>query len=77
MQIAQAIVWVLGAYFAAGVLFAVAFAWRGAGVLDLGARNGSLGFRLAILPGGAAFWPLLAARWMRAAGAHPHGEGKA
>ena len=77
MQIAQAIVWVLGAYAAAGLLFAVAFAWRGAGVVDPAARKGTLGFRLLIVPGSAALWPVLAVKWMRASGTGSRGEGHA
>ncbi len=77
MLIAQAIVWVLAAYAAAGLLFTVAFAWRGAGALDPAARKGSLGFRLFILPGSAALWPLLAVRWMRVPGGHRHSGGEA
>ncbi|MDA8016040.1 MAG: hypothetical protein MPN21_01230 [Thermoanaerobaculia bacterium] len=52
-------------YLLAGVLFAVPFAWRGAGRVDPVARDGTWGFRLLILPGTIALWPLLATRWLR------------
>lgn len=65
VQVAQVVLAVAGAYLALGVLFAPAFAWRGAGRLDAAAREGSLGFRLLILPGSAALWPLLAWLWWR------------
>jgi hypothetical protein len=54
-----------GAYVAAGALFAVAFAIWGVSRVDPVAREGTIGFRLIILPGTVALWPLLAARWMR------------
>ncbi len=53
------------AYAAVGCLFAVPFVLRGAAAIDPAARQGSWGFRLLILPGAAAFWPLLAWRWLR------------
>ena len=61
----QAGVTALGAYLAAGVLFAVPFLLVGAGRLDADAREGTWGFRLLVLPGVVALWPLLARRWMR------------
>lgn len=55
----------LGVYAALGLLFAVAFIARGAARVDPQAVGGSWGFRLAILPGAIALWPLLARRWAR------------
>ncbi len=57
----------LGVYGAAGVVFAVPFAWRGAGEIDPAAKGGTWGFRLLTLPGVVAFWPLMLAKWRRAA----------
>jgi hypothetical protein len=65
--VAQTMVLVVEAYFAIGVVFAILFAWRGAAVVDPAAREGSLGFRLLILPASALLWPLLARRWIRRA----------
>lgn len=50
------------AYLAIGALFAVPFAFRFAGQLDPGARAGTLGFKLLLLPGALALWPALALR---------------
>ena len=61
-------IWLLTAlavYAGAGVLFAIAFVLRGAARIDPQAVGGSWGFRLAILPGVAALWPLLSWRWLR------------
>jgi hypothetical protein len=57
--IARILVGTLLAYAAAGLGFAVAFA---------STRGGTLGFRIAIVPGAAALWPFLLRRW-RSAGA--------
>ncbi len=64
-QFAEFLVAAAGAYVAAGALFAVAFAAWGVSRIDPVARGCTPGFRLIILPGAAAFWPLLAARWAR------------
>lgn len=66
-SVAHWVLTVAGAYALVGVLFAIPFAWRGAGVLEPVAREGTLGFRLLILPGAATLWPLLLYRWWKAA----------
>jgi hypothetical protein len=55
----------LGLYVAAGLLFAPPFLIWGLPRIDSAARGSSLAFRLLILPGTAAFWPLLLHRWLR------------
>ena len=55
----------LGLYAGCGVIFALAFALRGAARVDPAAGRGTWGFRLLIVPAAAALWPLLAARWVR------------
>ncbi len=60
------VLWGLASYGAAGTLFAVAFVWRGMGRIDPVARHAPLTFRLLMIPGSAALWPWLAARWRRA-----------
>lgn len=50
-------------YLGAGLVFAVPFLARGASAIDDDAREGSWGFKLAILPGVCALWPLLVGRW--------------
>ena len=59
---------VLGLYVLAGLLFAVPFVLRGVNRIDPVARAGTWGFRLIILPGIVALWPLLARRWWRGQG---------
>ena len=65
--IAAWLVAAVGVYAALGLLFAVAFVLRGAARIDPQAAGGSWGFRLAILPGVVALWPILARRWARGA----------
>lgn len=65
MAIALLILFVLGAYAAVGVVFALAFVTRGVGRIDAAARGAPIGFRLLIAPGAAALWPLLLRRWLR------------
>jgi hypothetical protein len=54
----------LGAYLACGLAFAVAFVSLGAGRVDPHAKEGTWGFRLLIIPGAIALWPLLLNRWL-------------
>ena len=58
----------LGAYMACGLVFAIPFAWIGVKKIDPHAAHGSWGFRLLVIPGAMAFWPLLLRRW--ASGVH-------
>ncbi len=52
-----------GVYLALGLLFAIPFLARGAGVLEPAARHAGLFFRLLLLPGAVLLWPWLLARW--------------
>jgi hypothetical protein len=61
-----ALFWVAGAYACAGVAFAAAFVTLGVARIDPVAKRAGWGFRLLILPGSVALWPLLAARWLGA-----------
>jgi hypothetical protein len=63
-MMAAAFLIALGAYLASGIVFALAFVWFGAGRVDAHAKEGTWGFRLLIIPGAAALWPLLLSRWL-------------
>ncbi len=67
MIVAETVVVAVSAYLACGLLFGLAFVTAGVGRVDPAARGTSVGFRLLILPGTAALWPFLAARWLGAA----------
>ena len=58
-------------YAAIGLLFAVAFLTAGISRVDPLSKGSSIGFRLIILPGVAALWPVLLTRWIRGRGLAP------
>ena len=60
-----AFVFCLTAYAAAGLLFGSVFVFRGVHQVDSEAIGSGGGFRLLILPGVAAFWPMFLRRWIR------------
>jgi hypothetical protein len=63
--LAKALVYTLAVYTILGLAFAVPFVWRGVQRLDSEADGSGVGFRLLILPGVAAFWPMFVYRWRR------------
>ena len=63
--LAQVFVCALGIYTALGLIFAVLFVWFGVQRLDSEAQGSGVGFRLLILPGVTAFWPMFLLRWTR------------
>ena len=63
--LAEIIVATMGAYVAIGLLFAAVFVTWGVSRLDPGARQTTIAFRLLILPGSMALWPIVAACWAR------------
>lgn len=65
--IARFIVGGVLAYFGLGLLFALPFVVFGVRRIDAGARHATVGFRLIIVPGSMALWPVLALRWLRPA----------
>ncbi len=65
MQFAELFVGALAAYAAAGAIFAIAFVFFGIARIDPVARHSSIGFRLIVMPGVAALWPLLLGRWLK------------
>lgn len=55
----------LTGYVLTGVLFGIPYVSVGIVRADPVARGTGLGFRLLVLPGVVAFWPLLLYRWLR------------
>jgi len=64
-MIAAVLLIALGIYLACGLAVAIPFVFFGVGKIDPQAAHGSRGFRLLIIPGTMAFWPLLLGRWIR------------
>ena len=73
-MIAAAFLILSGFYLICGLVFAVPFAFRGAGKIDPHAAHGTWGFRLLIIPGTILLWPMLAQRWLK--GVHEPPEEK-
>jgi len=75
MIVASWVLIVLGTYAAIGLVFAIVFLIAGITRVDPAATHSRWTFRLLILPGIAAFWPLVLRKWLAArlrhAGAHP------
>ena len=64
-MIAAAFLILLGFYLVCGLVFAIPFALIGVKRIDPHAAHASWGFRLLIIPGIVALWPLLLRRWMK------------
>jgi len=60
---AKAFVYTLAVYAGLGLVFGVPFVWSEVQRLDSEAQGSGIGFRLLILPGVAAFWPMFLYRW--------------
>jgi hypothetical protein len=54
----------LALYAAIGLLFAVMFAFLGIHKVDPAARRASVAFRLLMIPGSAALWPVMLIKWL-------------
>ena len=64
MVVAEWFINLLGVYSGIGLLFAIAFLTVGISQVDPDSKDSGVGFRLIILPGVAALWPVLFARWV-------------
>jgi len=65
MFIVESLVNLAMVYAVIGLVFAIIFAFAGVGRIDESAKGASLAFRLLIIPGAAALWPILLLRWAR------------
>lgn len=64
-SLSTAIGYTLATYAGLGLWFAIFFVWRGVQRIDAEAQGTSVGFRVLILPGVAAFWPMFLYRLLR------------
>jgi hypothetical protein len=71
VPLARILVDIAALYFGLGLLAAIWIAFRGLGRLDPVAAHGTPGFRLLILPGLTALWPLMLIRCIRGRGEPP------
>lgn len=63
--IANLFVNILGFYFIIGLVFSFLFAFNGVKKIDPNAREATIGFKLLVIPGAIALWPLLTLRWLK------------
>ena len=63
---------IIGIYLICGFVFALAFVFKGAQVIDEGAKDSTLGFKIIIIPASMVFWPLLLIKWIRFSKNQPH-----
>ena len=66
MDWVETIINALMAYAVAGAIFAAAFVTWGIHRVDPVAEHAPVGFRLIVVPGVAALWPVMLVRWIRA-----------
>ena len=73
MIVAEVTLLIALAYVLCGLAVGVPFVLRGVDRVDEAARGATVAFRLLILPGTVALWPLMAAKWIKAprSGGHP------
>jgi hypothetical protein len=57
--------YILGIYILAGFLFAVVFLFKGIEKVDVSAHGATWGFKLIIIPGVVALWPVLLNKWIK------------
>ncbi len=62
-RFAAGLVLALEVYAALGLAFALAFVTFGVQEIDPEAKGAGVGFRVLIIPGVMAFWPMLLRRW--------------
>jgi hypothetical protein len=72
IETVEAVLGGMALYAAVGAVFAALFLIIGLNRIDNGAKGAGLGFRLLIIPGLIALWPLMLFRWL--SGGQPHGD---
>jgi len=65
VSVAQLIIVIVKSYLLCGLVFAIPFIIFGIQKVDPSAKNGTVPFRLMVLPGITLFWPLLLTRLLR------------
>jgi len=57
---------IVGAYAGVGLIVAIAFALAGAATIDHAVRDSPKSFRILLMPGALALWPVVVTKWIRA-----------
>ncbi len=66
MTIVEIILIVVAVYLGLGVLFVIPFLVKGLTKVDEGAKGGTIGFKIIIIPGVIVFWPMMLHKWTNA-----------
>jgi len=56
---------IFGIYLALGVIFSIAFLWKGIHKVDEGAKGSGFFFKLLIFPGLTFFWIFFLRKWLK------------
>lgn len=56
---------VIGVYFMLGLFFSAAFLTKGIAKVDASTHGASIGFKLLLVPGCTALWPVLLMKWLK------------
>jgi len=64
-RIIAALFLIIGVYFILGLIFSAAFLTKGIGKVDASTHGASIGFKLLLLPGCTALWPVLLIKWLK------------
>ena len=65
-DVVHGVLYALAAYVAIGLIVGVPFVIAGIGRVDPAAKTAPATFRVLVLPGVVAMWPLMLRRWVRA-----------
>jgi len=63
---------IVAIYLMAGFVFALAFVFKGVQVIDEGAKDSTIGFKIIIIPATIVFWPFLLVKWISASKNRSH-----
>ena len=62
---------IAGIYLLLGIIFAIAFLWKGITKVDAGAKNTRFFLKLLIFPGAVLFWVVLLRKWIKSTKSKP------
>ncbi|MFK7771647.1 MAG: hypothetical protein AB8F94_05885 [Saprospiraceae bacterium] len=63
--IISTILFIVGIYLALGIIFSIAFLWKGIAKVDDGAKETGLVFKMLLFPGLVVFWVYFLRKWLK------------
>ena len=64
-SIISTILTIVGIYLALGIIFSIAFLWKGIAKVDDGANETGVIFKMLLFPGLVAFWVYFLRKWLK------------